>query len=504
MISIGLCFKKVPYTPAEPEATLVTLTFDANGGSVTTSTIKQSPNSSITLPTPTRSGYTFDGWYTALSGGTKVTYTKMPSASKTLYARWTSVWTGTKATSFARGSGTSSDPYIIETAAQLAYFQSQVNDNNVTYSGKYIKMVNNIDLNNKSWSSIGKGTKSGTGSGSTYIFSGNFDGGENVIYNLKPDGNMYYIGLFGRVLDCTIQNLTIASGSITVPSDNGNSSSGAVIGYAVNVTVKNCINKINVAGEGGECGGIIGQINGSTTTRGSKVSDCINYGKISGYGVHTGGIIGKSTDILEIKNCHNYATVTTNGSNYAGGVVGYQTTKKITMERCGNEGTVSGASNVAGIVGAVDGSELNTITQCYNKGDITASSNYASGILGSLAGDTTISYCYNTGAIKATVNNAAGIAANAGTIKNCYSTGIITAPNYSCGIASRYTSSHTYSNNYYLSGSARYALYNKASAAGYMSKSSSELSASSIVTTLNNGSTVYKAVSGGYPVFTWQ
>lgn len=45
----------------------------------------------VTLPTPTRSGYNFMGWYTASSGGTKVgnggsSYT--PNANVTLYAQW--------------------------------------------------------------------------------------------------------------------------------------------------------------------------------------------------------------------------------------------------------------------------------------------------------------------------------------------------------------------------------------------------------------------------------
>ena len=44
-----------------------------------------------TMPTPTRTGYTFDGWYTASSGGTKVESTNQVSitAAQTLYAHWT-------------------------------------------------------------------------------------------------------------------------------------------------------------------------------------------------------------------------------------------------------------------------------------------------------------------------------------------------------------------------------------------------------------------------------
>lgn len=46
---------------------------------------------SVTLPTPTRTGYTFSGWFTAASGGTKIgaggaKYT--PSKNITLYAQW--------------------------------------------------------------------------------------------------------------------------------------------------------------------------------------------------------------------------------------------------------------------------------------------------------------------------------------------------------------------------------------------------------------------------------
>ena len=49
-------------------------------------------NGSITLPTPSRTNYTFKGWYTAASGGTKIgnagaSYT--PTAATTLYAQWT-------------------------------------------------------------------------------------------------------------------------------------------------------------------------------------------------------------------------------------------------------------------------------------------------------------------------------------------------------------------------------------------------------------------------------
>lgn len=64
-----------------------TYTFGAGNGTLTANYT----NNSITLPTPTRTGYTFTGWYDAASGGNKIgnggaTYT--PTYNRTMYAHW--------------------------------------------------------------------------------------------------------------------------------------------------------------------------------------------------------------------------------------------------------------------------------------------------------------------------------------------------------------------------------------------------------------------------------
>lgn len=69
-----------------------TLYYNANGGSVSPSSKTVTYNSSIgTLPTPTRSGYSFAGWYTSISGGSQVTSstTYSTAGDSTIYARWT-------------------------------------------------------------------------------------------------------------------------------------------------------------------------------------------------------------------------------------------------------------------------------------------------------------------------------------------------------------------------------------------------------------------------------
>ena len=67
-----------------------TLAFDGNGGKASESSRTVQYGSQYgSLPTATRTGYAFQGWYTARDGGTKVSpSTTMGAADTTLYARW--------------------------------------------------------------------------------------------------------------------------------------------------------------------------------------------------------------------------------------------------------------------------------------------------------------------------------------------------------------------------------------------------------------------------------
>lgn len=75
------------------DATEYTISYNANGGSVSPTSAVYS-GTPLTLPTPTRAGYTFNGWYTAQTGGTQVSSPYTPSANVTLYAQWTQIQTG--------------------------------------------------------------------------------------------------------------------------------------------------------------------------------------------------------------------------------------------------------------------------------------------------------------------------------------------------------------------------------------------------------------------------
>ena len=70
----------------------LTITFDANGGVVTSTTANTNGAGTLgELPTPVRDGYRFNGWFTAASGGIMITTSTVFSASTTVYAQWTYV-----------------------------------------------------------------------------------------------------------------------------------------------------------------------------------------------------------------------------------------------------------------------------------------------------------------------------------------------------------------------------------------------------------------------------
>ena len=114
--------------------TMLTMTLNANGGSVS-----QSKKYCVygkaygTLPTPVRSGYTFKGWYTASLGGTKINPadTVNYSGAKTFYAQWSE---GGEVTptyytiSFSAGEGSmnSASSYSIEAGAKYSSVISSI------------------------------------------------------------------------------------------------------------------------------------------------------------------------------------------------------------------------------------------------------------------------------------------------------------------------------------------------------------------------------------------
>ena len=75
---------------APPAPTEFIVTFDGNGGTSSVGSMTTTNQKLTSLPSASRSGsYSFDGWYTEKSGGTKITTDTVFSANTTVYAHWT-------------------------------------------------------------------------------------------------------------------------------------------------------------------------------------------------------------------------------------------------------------------------------------------------------------------------------------------------------------------------------------------------------------------------------
>lgn len=108
-----------------------TVTFNTNGGSVT-------PASSVTgtdgklagLPTPTRPDHTFNGWFTATTGGAKVTTDTVFENNTTIYAQWTANTPITKTVSVGGQTGS----LTTGTAGNVTYTVTTTNIDDGTYT----------------------------------------------------------------------------------------------------------------------------------------------------------------------------------------------------------------------------------------------------------------------------------------------------------------------------------------------------------------------------------
>ncbi len=298
-----------------------------------------------------------------------------------------SVWDGTIAESFDSGTGASYDPYVIKTAAQLAYLAKIINDKNTSsnYRYKHYVLDVDIDLNGISWTPIGM---------SGYTFDGFFDGRNNKISGLKISSNNEDLGLFGYIRSTSengvtsyIRDLTI-QGEIHTEADYA----GGIAGFNIGFRIINCTSYVDFEYTIGNChGGIVGYGYPST------IDNCKNYGRISGKD-RVGGITGYNVN--NCSNCTNYGSVT--GHSSVGGVSGYSNGS---ISMCTNEGKVVGIPLVAdyaiktgGIIG--EAYQCN-VTQCINKGNVSAQV-HVGGIIGAHLSNSNVSQCLNEGKIEGT------------------------------------------------------------------------------------------------------
>ena len=224
-------------------------------------------------------------------------------------------WDGSPAETYAGGSGTQGDPYLVSTAAQLRKAAEEINN-----KGVYYKLTNDIYLNGNEttdWATFDWENAIGLnvwfarwGLDTADQFNGNFDGCGYTVYGIYYKGSLENKGGTRCALfPVTGPNAVISNVIISGSFIQSNYSAGSVIG--------------------------------ETTS-----NDAEDKARVSG--------------------CYADNTVIVKGYAYAGGIVG--TGQRTDFSNCGFTGTVSTVTgkNASGIMGNIW--SLGTMNNCYAVG----------------------------------------------------------------------------------------------------------------------------------------
>jgi len=198
---------------------------------------------------------------------------------------------------FAGGTGSSADPYLIETAEQLDAVRDHL-------TSHFLQVIS-LDLSSyTNWVPIGTDADP---------FTGTYRGESNTITNLtvdRPDED--YVGLFGYMAGSSwLRELSLTNVSVV-----GRNAVGAIAGFYES---------------------------------GSESRACHVWGSITGAGNNVGGLFGQFNGIL--RDCT--ADVEVEGVDHVAGMVGRNMPyhSSFTLERCVVNGSVKGRDAVAGIMG---------------------------------------------------------------------------------------------------------------------------------------------------------
>ena len=369
----------------EGAAGSVTITFISNGGT-SLSPLVQVSGTVVSAPvSPTRSGYVFAGWYQDAALTNAYTFSTMPSSNLTLYAKWTTVSSGTFTITFDSNGGTAvsalsashnesivapdppvksghtfagwyqdaalTQPFVFNVmpGSSFTLYARWVEGSVLTLaSASDLAMVRgnptahfllsgNIDLGNAEWDPIGT---------FEVPFEGLFDGGGYTISNFTITSykNEGVIGLFGHVRG-TIKNLKIDD---------------AVIQFSTNQEVV-----VGLLAGRIEYGEVINvEVDGDIIIQTNTVLD-----------IAIGGLVGRNAASW-FTDCTSHATISlsTNNENastfqlfdtYIGGLIGYgyddyllraTSDARITLREFGSptRNQTWYATNIGGLIGKTD------------------------------------------------------------------------------------------------------------------------------------------------------
>ena len=237
--------------------------------------------------------------------------------------------------------------YEIKNAAQLAWVSQQVNSGTTTFSGKTVKLVDDIYLGGKSWTPIGTVV-----SVPSVAFYGTFDGNGKTIHDLNASDNTpnySTAGLFGSLVSATIKDLTIENAVV-----KSNHYAGVICGYSEGESaIQNCkVSNATVTStpellgakwdNGDKVGGIAGyivsaEVNGCTVEN-AAIQGYRDLGGIVGYANTASKVTGnalKGTVTITVDKSHNYKEYASDAQYDANPYVGEKSAEATVSDNTG-------------------------------------------------------------------------------------------------------------------------------------------------------------------------
>ena len=263
------------------------------------------------------------------------------------------VWDGTTAPSFAGGSGTEEDPYLISTPEQFAYFAERNNTEKPT--GEYYKLTADLYFNlgdASEWENDFEGNDAtgiilGPVCNDGSAFAGTFDGDGYTIsgfYGKRTSSDT--MGIFGSTTkgqSATIKNLVVTNSYFESAG-----AIGAVVGQTGGgtTTLSNIFvtDSVYIVSSGNYAGGIVGHNgNNGYGEPTLNIDNCVNGATVRASAACVGGILGNGNQKpVHVSNCLNYGSIS--GNQYVSGIIGLGNYKNITISYSVNIGALSGSS----------------------------------------------------------------------------------------------------------------------------------------------------------------
>lgn len=306
---------------------------------------------------------------------------------------------------YAYGTGSASDPFYVCTATQLNRI-GQLGP----YGGVY-RIGADISLAGVTWNFIGNASNN--------KFTGSVDGRYHTISDFSISTPGTASGLFGFTLSATIKNLTINLGGNLDAGTNG-TRAGVLIGSmnggsVTNVTVGG---SGTVKGES-YIGGAIGTCGNGGTITNLNVSVNVTSNPTWAY---VGGAIGDSACAVSRTVATGTVDCTANGGTGCGGLIGNVSGSTVTtsystanvLATTSTTGLFMNQGWVGGFIGYCSGT---TITDSYAAGNVTVTSmNATGGFIGKTHASCTVTRTYARGVVSGagTIGGFTGV--SAGTI----------------------------------------------------------------------------------------